>query len=281
VSDLLQCILVATDRCRSGPDTRRTAIALARKLHASLRIVYVVDVDDARILAPGPPYGSLTRQYVPGSAPERELVSEGEKAIEAFAVRCDRENVRHTEQLLVGPPAMVWGEEARACDLALIRRVDDDFRRFDRWFGSKFSHIVARSGRPVLILRQCEVPSGKMVLFYRRRMESARALPWVATICSDLDMGLVVCLGRRPPRPYARDDVFEDFLNQHQMSATVDERRALPVLREFAEGGHAGLDSSAVLAFDVGFHRGAWFRKRRRLMERVIRTTQHGILLCP
>ena len=281
MSDVFQRILAATDRYRSGPDTQRTAVALAQKLQASLRIAYVVDVDDVRILAPGPPYGSLMRQYVPGSAIEQKLVAEGEEAVEAFAVHCDRENVQHTEQMRVGPPAMTWAEEARACDLVLIRRVDHDFLRFDRWFGSKFAHIVARSGRPVLIPRQCEVPSGKMVLFYRRRMESATALPWVATICSVLDMGLVVCLGRRPPRPYARDDVFEDFLNQHQMSATVDERRALPVLRELAEGGHAGLDSSAVLTFDVGFHRGAWFRKRRRLMERVIRTTQHGILLCP
>ena len=43
VSDMFQSILVAADRYRGSNHVRQNAVALAKRLRASLRLVYMVD----------------------------------------------------------------------------------------------------------------------------------------------------------------------------------------------------------------------------------------------
>ena len=67
-----------------------------------------------------------------GTAGEQQLAARGREALEAFASACERESVEVSGEVLVGPSEVLWAEEARSCDLTVIRRVKEDFGRFAR-----------------------------------------------------------------------------------------------------------------------------------------------------
>lgn len=281
MSEMFQCILVAADQYRGGTHTHRNAIALAKKLHASLRMIYMVDFEDLRVLAPGPPSGEMTRRLFRGTPREAQLTGEGRKELKEFATSCERASIEYSGEVLVGSSEILWAEEARSCDLAMILPAKEDFGRFHRWFGSMFWRIAARSGRPVLIFRPNKLPADSVVLFYSNLVESARALPWVTELCSDLGMSLTVFSGKGPSRDYARDQECQAFLNHHQISARFEDKTALEVLNGELNQPGSQLDSPSLLVFDGGFQRGLWFRRDRRLVEWLIRMSHQSILLCP
>ena len=281
MSELFRSILVATDQYRAGAQARQSAIALAQKLRSSLRIIYAIDLEDIKILAPGPPFGAIRRQLFRGTAGEEELAAQGSEELEAFASACERESVEVSGEVLVGPSEVLWAEEARSCDLTVIRPVEHDFGRFARWFGSMFWRIAKRSGRPVLICRQDELPRERMVLVYCNSVGSARALPWVAGLCSALGLSLTVYAREVVSRNYARADEYRTFLSSHEIAATYEDQGALEVLLNEATRPGSQIVGKSMLALDGGFCSGLWFRRSRRLVERLIRTSPHSILLCP
>jgi len=281
VSELFRSILVATDQYRAGAQARQSAIALAQKLRSSLRIIYAIDLEDIRILAPGPPFGAIRRQLFRGTAGEEELAAQGSEELEAFASACERESTEVSGEVLVGPSEVLWAEEARSCDLTVIRPVEHDFGRFARWFGSMFWRIAKRSGRPVLICRQDELPRERMVLVYCNSVGSARALPWVAGLCSALGLSLTVYAREVVSRNYAGADEYRTFLSSHEIAATYEDQGALEVLLNEATRPGSQIVGKSMLALDGGFCSGLWFRRSRRLVERLIRTSPHSILLCP
>jgi hypothetical protein len=281
MNDMLQRILVAADTYRGDVYTYQHAIALAEKLHASLRMMYVVRFKDLRVLAPGPPTGGMTKRVLRGTVKESRLVEEGREELDAFSGACERASIEHSGEVFVGPAATLWAEEARSCDLAMIRVVEDDFGRFERWFGSMFWTMAARSCRPVLIFRRDGWPAHGMVLFYSNHVGSARALPWVVALCSALGMPLTVYVGKETSRNYSRDEECQDFLNHHRILARFENKGALNVLYREANQPDSQLDRPSLLVFDRGFYGGLWFHRPRRLVERLIRSSRHSALLCP
>jgi hypothetical protein len=163
----------------------------------------------------------------------------------------------------------------------MILPVDEDFWHFERWLGSMFWRIAVRSCKPFLLFRRDEVPKNRVVLFYSNRRESARALPYVSTLCSALEMPLTVYCREVGPRDYARPDECKTFLERRQITATFSEKQVLEVLTGEAKHPGSQIAGPSLLVFDRGFHKGLWFQKRRRVVEQLIRTSQHWILLCP
>ena len=116
MSEMFQSILVAADRYRGSNHTWQNAVTLAKKLRASLRLVYTVDFEDIKILAPGPPDGVITRRLLRGSAREAALVAEGRNAEREF-VACTRDaSIKCSSDVFVGPSETIWAEEGRSCD---------------------------------------------------------------------------------------------------------------------------------------------------------------------
>ncbi len=281
MSELFRSVLVATDQYRAGAQTRHNAIALAQKLGASLRIIYAIDLEDIKVLAPGPPFGATRRQLFRGTAGEQQLTAQGREELKAFASASERESVEVGGEVLVGPSEVVWAEEARSCDLTVIRPVEEDFGRFARWFGSMFWRIAKRSGRPVLISGQDGLPEERMVLLYSNTVASARALPWVAGFCSALSLSLTIYASKGVSRNYAHADEYRAFLSSHEIAATYEDQGALEVLSNEATRPGSQIVGKSMLALDGGFCSGLWFRRSRRLVERLIRTCPQDILLCP
>lgn len=281
MSRLFQSILVCADHYRKNGFARDNPIALAKKLQSSLRVAYGVDLKDLQVFAPGPPSGESGRWVYRGTPKEAELVAEGSGELEQFRTVCEEASVRYSGDLFVGSSEMVWAGEARSSDLLMILPVDEDFWHFERWLGSMFWRIAARSCRPVLLFRRDEVPKNGAVLFYSNRLESARALPYVSTLCSTLEMPLTVYSCEVGSRDYARRDECKTFLEEHQITATFSEEEVLEVLAGEAKHPGSQIEEPSLLVFDRGFHKGLWFQKRRRVVEQLIRTSQHWILLCP
>lgn len=281
MSELFRSILVATDQYRAGAQARQSAIALAQRLGASLRIIYAIDLEDIKVLAPGPPFGAIRRQLFRGTAGEEELAAQGSEELEAFASACERESIEVSGEVLVGPSEVLWAEEARSCDLTVIRPVEEDFGRFARWFGSMFWRIAKRSGRPVLICRQDELPRERMVLVYCNSVGSARALPWVAGLCSALGLSLTIYASKGVSRDYAHADEYRTFLDNHQIVTSFEDLEPLELLHHEARRPGSKIATDSIVALDPAFYKALWFRKHRRLVERLIRTSPQCILLCP
>ena len=281
MSEMFQSILVAADRYRGSNHTWQNAVELAQRLRASLRLVYMVDFEDIKVLAPGPPDGVITRRLLRGSAREAQLAAEGRNAEREF-VACTRDaSIECSSDVFVGPSETIWAEEGRSCDLIMVLPVEKDFGRFERWFGSMFWRMAVRSCRPVLIVRQDGLPENRMALFYSNEVQSAGALPWVCRLRSILGMSLTIYVGKLPSREYARDEECQMFLDRHRVPVQFEEKNALMVLDAEVNEPGSELDEPSLLVFDRGFCIRPWFRKRRRLVERLIHTSDHSILLCP
>jgi hypothetical protein len=257
------------------------AITLAKKLKASLRLVYIVDFEDIKVLAPGPPDGGIRRRLLRGSATEAQFVAEGRDREREFAALCKGASIKCSSDVFVGPSEAIWAEEGRSCDLIMILPVEKDFGRFERWFGSMFWRIAVRSCRPVLIVRQDGLPESRMALFYSNEVQSAGALPWVCRLHFILGMSLTIYVGELPSREYARDDECQMLLDRHDLPARFEEKNALAALDAEVNQPGSELHEPSLLVFDRGFYIRPWFRKRRRLVERLIHTSPHSILLCP
>jgi len=281
MTDILQNILVCVDHHRRDGPTRHNAIALAKRFATSLRITYVVDFKDLQVFAAGPPSGEAGRWVFTGTPRETQLAAEGREELKRFRSACKNGNVEHHVDLFVGSSEMIWAEEARLCDLAMIVPVEEDFCNFERCFGSMFWRIAVRSCRPVLLFRRNELPRSRMALFYTNRVGSARALPYVNALCSLLETPLTVYTSKARSRDYVRADECRAFLDCHEVCAEYERKDVSEVL--ITELKHPGsqLEEPSLLVFDRGLCKGPWFRQHRRAVEQLIRTSPHWILLCP
>lgn len=280
MSEVFRTILVALDRRRRGEDIRCNSIAVAKKLGASLRAVYAVGFADLRVLVPAPPLGQPVRLPLRGTPLEARLSAEGREELERFAASCRQSAVKYSGDVFVGDPQSLWVEEARSSDLAVVFPAEDDFGFFARLLGSGVWDLVTRACRPALALRRDGPSPERMVLFYGNRVGSARALPWVASLCLELGMWLTVYLMQGNHRDYSRDDECEAYLERHGLTVTMGKKGQQVLARESKRPGGEFRDR-CVLAFDGSFRRGSRFGRRRRLVERLIRTSHHGVLLCP
>ena len=281
VDPMFRSILLTVDRYRRKPDAWQGAISLAQRLHASLQIVYAVDHRDVRILAPGPPSGEMTMRFLRGSVREKQLVAEGHEQLQTISSACRRESIDHIGGVSVGYSEVIWAEQARCCDLVMIHPAEEDFEFVERWLGTMFWRIARRSCRPVLVFRENDAAPGNVVLFHSKTLASARALPWVAMLCSALGLSVTVYVDGGLGRDYAIGQECQPYLELHQVSADLGDKSAMQVLEgELGEPG-SEIASPSVLAFDSGFSKGLPFRKRRRLVDRLMRTSPHSVLLCP
>ncbi|MFH1731494.1 MAG: universal stress protein [Planctomycetota bacterium] len=275
-------ILLAVDHCRGGAHAHQQAIVLAKRFRASLRMAYVVNSEDLAIPVPGPPGAPVVKPVVRGTRREAALTAEGREELAAFENACERAAVKHGGSILVGHSEAIWAKEASLCDLVVIRRAEKDFGFFDRWFGSMFWRIVVHSGRPVLVLPRTGSVAERMALFYSNRVESSSALPWVAAFVSALDIPLTVHIAPNSSRGGGYVKECKALLARHQVTAEFLHGGLLKAFaHEFSRPRSGLLECLPLLAFDGGFRRGLWFCRRRRLVERLLRTAAHGILLCP
>jgi len=281
VSETFRNILVAADRYRSDTYTRQNAVILAERLRASLRMVYIVDLEDLKVLAPGAPEGMITRRVLRGSGRESKLVAEGRKEGEKLATICKGASIECSSDVFVGRSRFIWSEKARSSDLFMILPIERDFGPFELIFGSMFWWIAACSCRPVLMVRQDGLRESRIALFYSNEVQSARALPWVCGLCSTVGMSLSVYAVKPLSRKRARDEECQIFFDRHRVPARFEDRNALVLLDAEVNQPGTQLHEPSLLVFDRGFYSGPCFRKRRRLVERLIRTSHHSILLCP
>lgn len=276
MSEPISTILVATDHYRAGSDTRSCAIELAKRLGASVRMIYMVNVQDLRVFAPGPPTGELAKRVLRGSRKEILLVEEGRHVLESFSSECQEASVEGGGEVLVGSPRQIWAEEGRSCDLIAIRPVKEDFRRLDRLLGSKFWAIAREAERPTLLFQGESVTANEVELHLGGGEEAMSALHWAADFATKLEASLTVHSDALFARHQTGEREFMEFLKESQISASFKSGRSREAMRLAAStAGGAGL-----LAFDRSFGEGLWLGKRR-FLERLMRTCGRDILLLP
>lgn len=282
MSEVFQNIMVGADCYRGGPETHTHAIALAKRLHASLQLAYLVDLQDLRIGIPfGSPMGPGGSFLVRGGPRESELTAEGHEEVKKFNASCESVSIKHSGGVFVGSPEMLWAEKARWCDLFMILPVERDFEWLHQLFSNRFWRIAIRSRRPVLIFRKEVLPEGEMVLFYTTYAEFTRTLHWMVNLCSALVVSLTVYAVRGSSQNHVHDEECQTFLRRHRISAIFKDKTALEVLDDEVNKPDSQLGKMSLLVFGRSFARGFWFQKHRRLVEQLIRRSHHSILLCP
>lgn len=164
----------------------------------------------------------------------------------------------------------------------MILPVQQELERFkEQWLGSVFWEIAARSCRPVLIFRPEEWHSDEMVLFYSNRVESARALPCIARLCSRLQMSLTVYESKPATRKYAREREWEAFFDHHGVVTKQGQPDAIAAITNELRDPGSELSNASILAFDSGFRQGFWFQRPRRLVRKLMHRSRKNIVLCP
>ena len=275
----LERILVACDRHRKGDYTDAPAIDVARRLNASLFMVYVID--SRELISPFPlPMGHVVRAPIRGTPLEGELAAEGREALQQFATKCDVEAIGHSETTCVGPPDIAWGELARTTDLVLVTPVKEDFGFWPRVFGAKFWRIATSANRPVLITR----PNGFVVdhihFFYSNRHSSSHALPHVAALGRTLAAPVTVQFADEPQRRYGRIEECEEYFAGRDLDVSFVGGRAI---HEVERAAREDAKEERLLAFDRPFAGRRWGPplRRRALVDQFIKDSRSSILLCP
>jgi hypothetical protein len=259
---------------------REDIIDLGKRLRASLRISYVVDLQELKVSLPTPPWGAIHGTPVRGGEREAKLVAQGREYVAEFGADCEAASAPYSGAVLVGRSEELWAGAGRACDLILTAPIESDFGRTERVFGSMFLKMAARASRPVLLQRPNGSAWNGMVLLHSNQERAAAALPWVVEFCGALDMVLTVCAAKDKTGEPAEGDPCRSFLDRHNMSGTFLDKKAIEVLEAEARRPGSELPSGSLLVLDGGF--GApWFRRRRRLAEKLIRSADHSVLLCP
>jgi len=273
----LERILVASDRHRKGEYTDEPAIQVARRLDASLFMVYAVNVRELMFSIPLPT-GEMTRAPVRGTALEGELVAEGHEVLHRFATRCDAESISHDGTVCIGPPDVGWGEMARTTDLALVRPVERDFGFWTRCFGAMFWRIATTANRPVQIPSPQGLVADHIHFFYSNRPASSRALPYVAALAKRLQAPVTVRFLDDPSRRYGRVEECEEYLSTHGLAARIlGNRRIHDMARALREDTQDG----CLLVFDRSFAGRGGRGRARRFVDQVIGTAQDSVVLCP
>ena len=280
-SAMFRTILLAADGYHMGAPVQENSIALAKKLGASLHVSYVVDLEELKVLAAGPPGGAIVSRAARHGAKEKRLVAEGQQCVENFQAACKDASVLCHSHVLVGTSERLWAVQARGCHLVLVNPVEKDFRTFSPWSGSMLWRIADRACRPVLLMRRTGPPTGGAILFYSNRKRAATSLPWVAALCSTLEMSVTVYTAAKVDGEVSYREECRDFLAQHGVQAALADEKAVEIMKAEADEPSTALPSQSLLVFDHGYHSLLWFRKRERLMQRMIRNSPHGILLCP
>ncbi len=94
-------------------------------------------------------------------------------------------------------------------------------------------------------------------------------------------MQVTVYVDGGPGRDHAVEEAYRTYLHDHGILTEVSDQTALRVLEaELAQPG-SEIPSASLLAFDRGFGEGLPFCRRRRLVDALIRTSHHAMLLCP
>jgi len=129
-------------------------------------------------------------------------------------------------------------------------------------------------------MRPAGLPTGNVVLFYSNRKRAAASLPWVAALCGALEMPLTAYTAKKADGEVSQPDESREFLDHHGILAEPGDRNALEVIEAEADEPGTVLPSQSLLVFDRGYRSRLWFRKRARLVTKMIRSSAHTILLC-
>ena len=207
---------------------------------------------------------------------EAELVAEGREDIQSFAALCEKESIPHEKGIYEAIPDTSWGELARTADLVLIVPVEEDFVGLWRWFGARFWRIAKTANRPLLLPGLAGLAVKRIYLFYSNHCTSSTALPHVAAFAKTLAVPVTVQFAQKPRRLYGRIEECQEYLSGYGIDVHVADQIGARHVEAAAEQAEEGL-----LVFDRAFSRGMRKRAGRRLVGRLIKDSQHTILLCP
>ncbi len=187
-------LLVATDGSAFAAAALETALALAERFSASLRLLHVVNV---RLLE-GPFLSDLSGMV--GAAPflnfqarVRELLHQkGETILAASREQCDRHAVPAETELAEGVVSREICRAARSCDLICLGRHGEHAAFRGLLMGSTVEEVVRGSSRPVLVAGETPRPIRKILLPYDGSQTASAALTLAVEMAGGLAAALTV-----------------------------------------------------------------------------------------
>ncbi|MEW6296303.1 MAG: universal stress protein [Thermodesulfobacteriota bacterium] len=140
----LEKIVVGYDFRAGGETAARSALALAQRCGAALRLVHVVE--------PYPLYQRLARPLAAPYSTE-ELVQRAGEKLEALATSAEYGSVRVEYEVRTGKPFVELIRARRAWQADLLV-VGGTAKGEERWLGSTAEHVVQKAIVPVLVAKK-------------------------------------------------------------------------------------------------------------------------------
>ena len=277
----LQSILLAVDQYRSDVRSSAVLVGFAKKLGIPARVAYVVDHEDLRIPSIHGPTGWGGRVLMRGSRREECLREEGEATVKDIRGLLAQAGIPHDSTVSVGSPTLLWAEQGVSYDLTAVVPVKEDFSTFDRCIGAKFVPIACRSARPVLVLREGVSSPETVDIFCTDEAQVYHVLSVAGELAPLLEGKTRVFL----PKNMAKGpESGVKALGRFELAlgvSTPEPKNFQEVLRNEAREPGSELGSVSLLVLDGGFSTPLWLSKNRRLLETLIRTSPHSLLVFP
>jgi nucleotide-binding universal stress UspA family protein len=141
-------ILVPTDFSEHSNRVLQSAIMIARKFEAALRVVYVVESLDA--------YAGFAVPHLPLENLEKELLERAKRKMTEFLAENMAQDIPHASAILNGKVAeeIVRYAEAQGCDLIMIGTQTCTGAQ-KALFGSVTEGVIKTASCPVLSMNPC------------------------------------------------------------------------------------------------------------------------------
>lgn len=224
---MIKNILVAIDGSSHSDDARNYAVRIARRVHAQLHLVHVVDARmfDLAFLMPTSVPGAVPLVSATAPSLRNILIERGRKILDEAAARCEAEEVTATTALHIGNPSQILSEIQAHFEMVVLGRQGDNAQQSSGMTGSTTDRFVRRACRPVLVVPgPAELPD-RIVVPVDGSPHAFRALQISAVIANSLERPLVIVAVAESPsdRSHAEELATEahSLVRAHQCAAAT------------------------------------------------------------
>jgi nucleotide-binding universal stress UspA family protein len=241
---MLKSILLALDGTPAALESRKLALALARKHGAAILALSVVDPDVIAPVEPTPMGGDAYKQHKDAVLIERAKTAAAEFG-QAFVGECRAAGGKGDATVVVGEAAASLVAASAQHDVVMLG-VDSDFSGSAAALSPLIVDLLRNNPRPLVVSPRQAVPEGKTVVAYDGSIPAMRAMQLFCAMQLRADSeAAVVSIDPDPAKAAAQADVGARFLCERGYKAAAQPLTAggdiAGVIIEAAKAAGAGM----------------------------------------
>ena len=222
---MIKRILVGIDTSEHSRVGQAYSFALARRFHAALIGLHVVDIVSIEGSLPHDISGMLGLEpYLDFSSKMREVLTlRGRVVLDEFRSAAERERLAFETVLDVGVVANQLCERARGADLVVIGHRGAHARFSTGLLGSTAESVARKCPRPLLVTPQVQRDIQRMALAYDGSDRASKAMRAAAEMATEFDAPLdVITVARDQPRGERVLGEARRYLEPYQIKASFE-----------------------------------------------------------